>query len=95
MPDNGILDTELFRLLRNKINLTYERLENAKIELNKPFTQEDELNVHLLRLNELNNLLSMEKTKDPEENDVDIEEERKESENIKNKEESSTWEMEA
>jgi len=95
MPDNGILDTELFRLLRNKINLTYERLENAKIELNKPFTQEDELNVHLLRLNELNNLLSMEKTKDPEENDVDIEEERKEPENIKNKEESSTWEMEA
>ena len=29
----------------------------------------------------------MEKTKDPEENDVDIEEERKEPENIKNKEE--------
>ncbi|HEY5556297.1 MAG TPA: helicase, partial [Acetobacterium sp.] len=74
---------------------TYERLENAKIELNKPFAQDDELNVRLLRLKELNNLLSMEKTKDPEENDVDIEEESKEPENIKNKEANDVWEMEA
>ena len=48
-----------------------------------------------MRLKELNNLLSMEKTKDPEENAVDIEEERKEPENIKNKEANDAWEMEA
>ena len=94
---NNTLDTIPGKLTqcRNEIALTNERLENAKIELNKPFAQDDELNVNLLRLKELNNLLSMEKTKDSEENDVDIEEERKEPENIKNKEESSAWEMEA
>jgi len=37
----------------------------------------------------------MEKTKDPEENDVDIEEESKEPENINNKEANDAWEMEA
>ena len=94
---NNILNNipEKLSQCKNEIALTYERLENAKIELKKPFAQEDELNVCLLRLKELNNLLSMEKTKYPEENDVDIEEERKESENINNKEANDAWEMEA
>ncbi len=41
---------------------TMERLENAKDEVNKLFPQEKELNSCLFRLNELNTLLSMEKS---------------------------------
>lgn len=39
---------------------TMERLENARDEVKKPFPQEQELNDYLLRLNELNTILSVE-----------------------------------
>jgi hypothetical protein len=39
-----------------------ERLENARDEVKKPFPQEQELNDYMLRLNELNTILSVEKS---------------------------------
>lgn len=41
---------------------TMERLENARDEVKKPFPQEQELNDYLLRLNELNTILSVEQS---------------------------------
>ncbi|AFA47946.1 hypothetical protein [Acetobacterium woodii] len=60
---------------------TLERLENARDEVKKPFPQEQELNDYLLRLNELNTMLSIEQsepTQGSQENEDNLDKELRE-----------------
>ena len=57
---------------------TRVQLENAKVEVQKPFPQEEELAAKTARLNELNALLNLDKT----ENEI-VDGERGEEESIR------------
>lgn len=46
---------------KEQLDNTHVQLENAKVEVQKPFPQEDELKTKTERLNELNALLNLDK----------------------------------
>ena len=61
--DNGIERfAESLSLAENDLENTKNQLETAKLEVQKPFLQEEELKTKLARLDELNILLNMDKT---------------------------------
>ena len=81
--DNGIERfAESLSLAENDLENTKNQLETAKLEVQKPFLQEEELKTKLARLDELNILLNMDKTENEivggEPDEVDMPEKRKE-----------------
>ncbi len=75
--DNGVEKfSEALSFAENELVNTKAQFETAKAEVEKPFTQEEDLKVKLARLDELNILLNMDKTEneivggEPDESEV-------------------------
>ncbi len=85
--DNGVEKfSEALSFAENELVNTKAQFETAKTEVEKPFTQDEELKTKLARLDELNILLNMDKTEneivggEPDESEVPPEKKVKESE---------------
>ena len=62
-----------------KLQMLNEHLENAKIEVQRPFPQEQALNEKQMRLSELNDLLKMgDRSSEPPSPESDVSQEQKE-----------------